>query len=47
MLIIVLGWIVELEQVGGLHGAMRRFTFILEVYIIFWKFEWIFLSYIC
>ena len=37
MLMIVLGWIVELEQVGGLHGAIRRFTFIFEVFIIFLK----------
>ena len=31
---IVFGWIVEFEQVGGLHGAIRRFTFILGVFII-------------
>ena len=35
MLIIVLGWIVEFEQAGGLHGAIRWFTFILEVLISF------------
>ena len=35
IMIIVLGWIVELEQAGGLHSAIRWFTFILEVFIIF------------
>ena len=35
IMIIVLGRIVELEQAGGLHGAIRWFTFILEVFIIF------------
>ena len=47
IMIIVLRWIVELEQAGGLHGAIRWFIFILEVFNIFWKFGWIFLSYIC
>ena len=42
IMIIALGWIVELEQAGGLHGAIRWFTFILEVFTIFWKFGWIF-----
>ena len=37
MLMIVLGWIVELEQAGGLHGAITWFTFIFEVFIIFLK----------
>ena len=31
---IVFGWIVELEQAGGLHDAIRQFTFILRVFII-------------
>ena len=41
IMIIALGWIVELEQTGGLHGAIKWFTFILEVFTIFWKFGWI------
>ena len=32
MLIIVLGWIVEFEQASGLYGAIRLFTFIMEVF---------------
>ena len=35
IMIIVLRWIVELEQAGGLHGAIRWFIFILEVFNIF------------
>ena len=42
IMIIMLGWIVQLEQAGGLHGAIRQFTFILEVFTIFWKLGWIF-----
>ena len=35
IMIIVLGWIVELKQADGSNGAIRQFTFILEVLIIF------------
>ena len=28
MLINVLGWIVELEQAGGLHGVIKRFQLV-------------------
>ena len=35
IMIIALGWIVELEQAGGLHGVIRRFIFILGVFIKF------------
>ena len=35
MLIIVLGWIVELEQAGGLHGVIRWFQLLLGVFIDF------------
>ena len=35
IMIITLGWIVQLEQAGGLHGAIRQFTFILEMFTIF------------
>ena len=31
---IVFGWIVELEQAGDLRSVIRRFTFILGVFII-------------
>ena len=44
IMIIVLEWNVELErnveleQAGDLHGVIKRFTFILRVFITFWKF---------
>ena len=47
MLIIVLWWVVELEQAGGLHGVIRQFQLILRVFIKQGKFGWILLSYIC
>ena len=46
-MIIALRWIVELEQASGLHGAIRRFTFISEVFTIFFlNLDGYFLSYI-
>ena len=35
MLMIVLEWIIELEQAGGLHGAIRSLQLILRVFIKF------------
>ena len=47
IMIIALRWIVELEQASGLHGAIRRFTFISEVFTIFFlNLDGYFLSYI-
>ena len=46
---IVFGWIVELEQAGDLRSVIRRFTFILGVFIILWKIghQYLLAFYIC
>ena len=40
---LVLWWVVVLEQAGGLHGFIRWFKYILGVFFISWKCEWVLL----